>query len=279
MLPSQQIRLGLQQRPMLDQIREILGEFSHRRTSFPRSRRQTIPLPEINFLIPGRKIVRKPPLTAGFRRIPVGPLQEAAEWIGTGRPLRGVEFVYRRELSDVQLVLALDRAIGEGEYDDADLDSMAGDNVGWARDAAEHRAAGLDFRTVTPQELAVYEAIVAGRTGYSLGWVIAILRARHRTPAADVTNDGGASCAKCGKPLPQGTSVLARFCSNACRQGDWRARTAVTKSRDTFCAVCGCSIAGPADPHRAGRPGVYCSRACQQRAYRQRREAGTAVTK
>ncbi|MEO3807125.1 TetR/AcrR family transcriptional regulator [Nonomuraea sp. B1E8] len=37
--------------------------------------------------------------------------------------------------------------------------------------------------------------------------------------------------------------------------------------RDETCAECG----GPLDPASSGRPRVYCSRACQQRAYRRRR--------
>ena len=203
-------------------------------------------------------------------------VQEAAEWIGTGRPLRGLAFAYRRELSDAQLVLALDRAIAAGEYGDADLDAMT-DAAGWARDAAWYRADQLDFRAVGADELAEYEAIVGERFGYSLGWVVPILRARHQAAAVTKTRNGsgaeGAACAKCDRSLPAGAHRLARYCSNACRQSAWRARAVVMKSHNTTCVGCGENLSAPIDPHRAGRPVLYCSRACQQRAYRRRRQA------
>jgi len=208
-------------------------------------------------------------------------VEAAAEWIGTGRPLRGLALRYRRDLSDTQLALALDRAIAAGEYDDADLDAMSA-GTGLARSMAEYRANDLDLREVDPAETAQFEALLAGHDGYSLGWLVTLLRARHApadAPAAVTksrhTSGGDADwrvCTHCGQPLPNHLRSLARYCTPACRQAAHRTRLdTVTKPRNTSCAVCSNPIAEPSDPHRAGRHSVYCSPRCRQLAYRQRK--------
>lgn len=213
-----------------------------------------------------------------------GYVEAAAEWIGTGRPLRGVRFGYRRDVSDAMLLLALDRAIGGEAYSQDDLDEMAGES-GWARSAAEYAAAQTDLSCVTTTDLAEYEQILDGRDAFYLGWVVPLLRARHvgleqdavATSGETKSRDGSplpsrVDCVYCAGPLPEGARADARTCSHRCRQAAHRARAAakVTKPRDGSCGVCGAGLPS-VQPRRAGRMTVYCSHACRQAAYRRRR--------
>jgi hypothetical protein len=61
MLARQQIRLRRQQRPVLDQISEVVRETTHGPTSFRADRHPAIPNIIDQLLASGRKIVTKPP--------------------------------------------------------------------------------------------------------------------------------------------------------------------------------------------------------------------------
>jgi hypothetical protein len=194
------------------------------------------------------------------------------------RPLRGVQFGYRRLVSDTLLALVLDRNLRAGAFDPAMLTVLTS-QPGAARAHAEYAAADTDLSDVTSAQVREYEALIGGRTGYDMGWMIPLLTARVQATEPDVTKSrDGSGCERCGGPLPASARPDARFCAAACRQAAHRARHPVTKSRDTSCAVCGKPVPVPAHPHRAGRHASHCSHACRQTAYRRRHAASQPDT-